>query len=262
MRFTVSTILRVIGFLLTAASAALAAHDWRYFRPSLKSDVQDLTIPAAATLLRQFCTSAPTLVARIGMTCTTRPAGGAFSDIIDNQFHPETVIYGHFLRSDSEDAVVGGRSAETHPARWGGTLSLTKRNAQWVPLWYKSALIVHSCVTMPTPSGREILLCEDEDGGMGRQLHYLYAIDLKEPADLRHSLLTSAESYNDGCTTQNQTLGPVRWISGKTRFSVTVRTIQWDRFTEGACAGNSGMRPATAVHFEFAATANGIQQSR
>jgi hypothetical protein len=193
----------------------------------------------------------------IGMTCATKRAGGAFSDIIDNHFHPETVIYGHFLRSDSEDAVVDGWSAETHPARWGGTLLLTKQSGQWVPLWYKSALIVHSCVKMHTPSGRELLLCEDEAPGTGHQLHYLYAVDLKEPAD---HLLTSAESYNDGCTTQHQTLGPVRWISGKTRFSVTVRTTQWDHFTEGACAGNSAKRPAPLVRLDFAATANGIQE--
>jgi hypothetical protein len=37
-----------------------------------------------------------------------RKLGRAFSDIVDATFHPEGIIYGHFLSATSEDAVVSG----------------------------------------------------------------------------------------------------------------------------------------------------------
>ena len=61
--------------------------------------------------------------------------GPAFSDIVDPEFHPEGVIYGHFLSATSEDAVVSGWSAETNPYLWNSTLLLTKGSGTWKPLW-------------------------------------------------------------------------------------------------------------------------------
>jgi len=210
-------------------------------------------------LLRAFCEAEPKVVAGIGLECRVRALDPAFNDIIDNTFHPVGVTFGHFLGPASEDAAVNGWSAETHPYRWGGTLLLTKRDAKWKPLWYKSALIVHSCEKMATPDSREILLCEDEDGGMGHRLHYLYAVDLRHPADLGKTLLTRAESFEDSCTVQQQIMDAVHWMDQHRGFSVTVRTTEWRRGSVTDCWGIVATRPPSSVRLQFAVANDGVQ---
>jgi hypothetical protein len=239
----------------------LDSHAWRYFKPSLKSQVQKLQPAEASRLLRAFCNTETKFVAGIGLTCSVRVLGSAFEDIVDSTFHPEGAIFGHFLRPDSEDGAVSGWSAETHPFHWGGTLLLTKQNAKWTPQWYKSALIVHSCEKMATPEKREILLCEDEDGGMGHQLHYLYAVDLKHPADLRQNLLTEAESFSDGCTVQQQVMDPVQWTDENKAFSVVIRTAEWRRLSTTACLGIVAKRPTANMRLQFVAENNGVRKT-
>lgn len=80
--------------------------EWTRVRPRLASEVRTLSRADASALLSGFCMDAVTHVERIGLTCSTRKLGRAFSDIVDSEFHPEGVIYGHFLSADSEDAVV------------------------------------------------------------------------------------------------------------------------------------------------------------
>ena len=80
-----------------------------------------------------------------------------------------------------------------------GTLLLTKRDGSWKPLWYGSAVVTHSFRKVATPSGRQILLCEAEDAGMGHVLHYVFSVDLTVPVDARKSLLAVADSYTSSC---------------------------------------------------------------
>ena len=82
---------------------------------AIASGVRTLSEAKATAILSDSCTDAMRRVEGIGLTCSTRNLGPAFSDIVDAEFHPEGVIYGHFLSADSEDAVVSGWSAETHP---------------------------------------------------------------------------------------------------------------------------------------------------
>lgn len=239
----------------------LDSHEWRWFKPSLKSQVQKLAAPEASRLLQDFCNAEIKPVAGIGLTCSVHVSGSAFADIVDSEFHPEGAIFGHFLGPDSDDATVSGWSAETHPRHWGGTLLLTKQNAKWIPQWYKSALIVHSCEKMATPEKREILLCEDEDGGMGHQLHYLYAVDLKHPADLSENLLAEAESFSDGCIVQQQVMDPVHWTDQNKAFSVVIRTTEWRRLSTAPCNGIVAKRPPASLHFQFVAADDGVRNA-
>ena len=76
-----------------------------------------------------------------------------------------TVLYGHFLGPSSDDAALSGWGGETHPDSWGGTLLLTKKSGEWVPVWYKHAIITRYCRKIEAPTGRDVLLCEEVDGG-------------------------------------------------------------------------------------------------
>jgi hypothetical protein len=202
------------------------------------------------------------LVGKIGATCSVRALGPNFKDIVDSTFQPQGVVFGHFLGPDSDDAAVSGWSAETHPYRWGGTLLLTKRNGAWKPLWYKSALITRSCEKVAMPDRRDILLCEDEGGGMGHQLHYLYAVDLKRRHDSRENLLIQAVSFSDGCTAQSQVMDPIVWRDGDRDFSVVVRTTEWRRVSATPCNGVVSRRPPVNVQTDFEVDRDGIKKTK
>jgi len=196
----------------------------------------------------------------VGPSCTTRRLGPDFSDIVDRTFHPKRVIFGHFLAPDSDDAGVSGSSTEGHPARWGGTLLLNKRDGAWVPIWYRSALIIDSCEKVALPSRREMLLCEDEDSGMGHALHYLYAVDLGHPSDLKHSLLARTDSFEDQCDSQKQLLRGFCWRVDRQEFSVDIDSTEWNRVsTEPYCADYPKRRPAT-IRLTFAVTSQGLRR--
>jgi hypothetical protein len=195
-----------------------------------------------------------------GLTCTTRRLGRGFSDIVDRRFHPKGVVFGHFLGPESDDVAVSGWSAETHPARWGGTLLLSMHGGAWVPIWYRSALIIDSCEKIALPGGREILLCEDEDGGMGHALHDLYEVDFEHPSNLEHSLLARADSFKDACIRQTQSLNGLHWRADKQEFSVEIYTTDWGHLsTEPYCA-NYPTRPPTSLRLTFATTAEGLRR--
>lgn len=146
-------------------------NDWRDVTPVIQSEVRRLELPEMKSLLARLCVGGLRYVDKVGVKCSTKNPGTAFDDIVDNQFHPVAVVYGHFLSSSSEDAAVSGWSNETHPALWAGTLLLTRRNGEWIPVWYKSSVITHSCQKVTTPGGREMLVCEYRDGGMGHRIH-------------------------------------------------------------------------------------------
>jgi hypothetical protein len=220
-----------LGVLMFLATSVLRSQqEWRWFRPSLQSEVRQLSQKEATELLSEFCRAEPRPVKDIGLDCSVGPLGSAFPDIVDATFHAQGVIFGHFLDAGSDEAALSGWSVETHPDRWGGTLLLSRRDGKWIPLWYKSALITRSCQKVSLPNRRDLLLCEDEDGGMGHQFHYLYSVDLENPTDLTHRLFTEAHSFNDGCAMQQQVMDAVQSTPDKRTFSVVTRTPEFNGF--------------------------------
>ncbi len=107
----------------------------------------------------------------------------------------DSVLFGHFLSATSEDAVIGCLGCEGHPDLFGGTLLLTKKSGKWTPVWYKPGVIVRHCRRVPLASGRQILFCEETDGGMGHSVHGLYTLDLTKPQFAWHSVLLMADTY-------------------------------------------------------------------
>lgn len=262
MRHSLKPHALVVGFLLVpfATIEALNLGEWRYYSPILSTQTRALAPEEADGLLTGFCESPVRAVQGVGPACTTRRLDQRFSDIVDRTFHPKGVIFGHFLGAESDDAAVSGWSAETHPYRWGGTLLLSRRGAGWVPIWYRSALIIDSCERVALPDRRDLLLCEDEDSGMGHALYYLYAVDFEHPSDLEHSLLAKADSFKDDCVSQKQLPKGLRWRADRQEFSVEIDTTEWSRLsTEPYCANYAQRRP-DSLFLAFAVTPEGLSR--
>jgi hypothetical protein len=212
----------------------------------------------AEHLLGQVCESIAE-VAEFGITCKTRPLGPAFGDIMDNRFRPKGVVFGRFVDSGVESAAISGSSAETHPYHWGGTLLLTRDHGKWHPNWYKAGLITRSCERAARPDGRDILICELEDGGMGHRYHELNAIDLRKPSSAAPPLVLADSFESDFCVAQQQTLGAVRWEAARRTFSVLIRTPEWERLPNVACSSHPPKRPQPSVRMAFEISNDGVR---
>lgn len=249
----------VIAAGLLLAPARLDCHDWRA-KPQLRSEVRKLQPLEWARLLSEFCEETPKRAAGTGLTCKVRMSGPALEGLTGSEFRPEGVMYGRFLSPTSEDAIVSGSSAETHPLRWGGTLLLTRKDGRWIPLSYNSGVITHSCAKLGLPRGRDVLLCEDEDGGMGHRLHFLYLIDFANPQALQEARLVTADSVTGSCVDRRQRIERVDWHPENRVLSVTLATPVWMRDADNPCAVDPGPapRPPETQVFHFKATAAGF----
>jgi len=248
-----------VALALSVAGAPLDGSEWRYSSPILSPQGRGLGQAEADRLLARFCETPVHTVAGVGPTCTTRRLDAGFSGIVDHTFHPKAVTFGHFLAPESDAAAVSGSSAESHPYRWGGTLLLSKLGGTWIPVWYRSGMIVDSCEKFALPDGREMLLCEDEDAGMGHELHDLYTIDFQHPSDLSHTLVASADSIEDSCVSQKQALTGFHWRVDRQGFSVEVDTTEWNLLHEPYCANYTKRSPAS-IRMTFRVTRDGLHK--
>ena len=133
---------------------------------------------------------------------------GSMQEILESRHRPrrydwapyvlwqaDGVLFGHFLSPTSEDALISCLDCETHPALWGGTLLLTRHSGQWEPVWYKGGVIIRHCLRVSLTTGRQILFCEERDGGMGHSIHGLYTVDLTKPKFAWDSVVLMADTY-------------------------------------------------------------------
>jgi hypothetical protein len=234
--------------------ASLECQEWSSYKPSLRSQVINLGRAKAASLLSGLCVSL-TDAKDSGLTCKTRP----FSDLAGNEFHPKGVIFGHFLDSAVEAAAISGSSYEGHAEHFGGTLLLTQEEGKWNPIWYKAGLITRSCEKAQRPDGRDLLICEFEDAGMGHRYHTLYSIDLRGPSHAESRLVWADTFESDFCTAQRQTMQAIRWGIGRRSFFVSVETPHWEMLPSGTCDPPPPKRPPRSVSVEFEITDAGIR---
>ncbi len=107
------------------------------------------------------------------------------------------VIFGHFLSPTSEDAAVNCFACDGHAELYGGTVLLTKKSGEWEPVWYKAGVITRHCRRVSLATGRQILFCEETDGGMGHDIHGLYTVDFTNPKFAWNSVVLMADSYSE-----------------------------------------------------------------
>jgi len=248
----------LLGSFLIVSATDRHRDDWRTYKPILKSQVTQLDLSTAQSLLTHFCADLSD-TGDFGPVCKTQHLTPEFSDIGDEQFHPESVIFGRFLDSSSDDAAISGWSLEGHGDRWGGTLLLRREGAEWKPVWYKSGVITEYCEKAERPDGREVLLCELEDGGWGHQYHELNAIDLRQASKLTPPILSVDSFESNGCEGQKQTMAALEWHIPRRSFSVLVRTPEWHRTPGGYCGGELPNRPKPSVRMNFEVTNDGVR---
>ena len=192
--------------ILAAVAAFIANATADRLRPSFPSEVMTPQARLMLPLLKAVCAE--------GIRATDykgHPAFGCGAYLHDILASPpparidwwphtawtaEGLLPGHFLSPTSDDMVVSGHGAETHPSRYGGTLLLTRTQGVWKPVWYRSGLITFHCHRINLTTGRQVLLCEDTDGGMGHFFHNVYVVDLASPTvDEGGMGLLHADSY-------------------------------------------------------------------
>ena len=176
-------------------------------RPTFASEVLDPEAKTLLPLLKVVCWEGVRTVDAKGQHALGC-GDGSMDEILASRHRPrrydwtpytgweaDSVLFGHFLSGTSEDVVIGSGCCEGHPDLWGGTLLLTKKSGKWQPIWYKPGVIIRHCRRVPLANGRQILFCEETDGGMGHSIHGLYTVDLTNPKFAWHSVVLMADTY-------------------------------------------------------------------
>jgi hypothetical protein len=219
-------------YLMAAAltlwpTCSLAIEPFEIIIPKLQSDAVPLTQDTATKLLEQEC--------RGGVVDNK----DRYFECVDSKHENDglisaiSVIYGHFLSPTSEDALVDGWGREMHPDMWGGSLLLTKKGNTWQRVWYLSGLRARHCSRVTLETGRDILVCENEDSGMGQYEHLLYTMDALSPQKCWETKLLVATSCEGACTctvTQIESIDKIilhrRPRDGQVGLSIQVRRGQ------------------------------------
>ena len=194
------------GVLLVATATHLYAAD--PFRSTFASEVVAPEANIVLPLLEVVCGEGVRTVTAKGQPAVG--CGDSMDEILASRnrerpypwtpyvsWQADSLLFGHFLSGTSDDVVIGCYGCEGHPNLWGGTLLLTRKSGQWQPVWYKAGVIVRHCRRVPLANGRQILFCEETDGGMGHSIHGLYTLDLTKPTFAWRSVVLAADTYSE-----------------------------------------------------------------
>ncbi len=176
-------------------------------RPTFASEVLAPTDESLLPLLKAACGEGVRTVSPEGKKAIGC-GDGSMDEILASRSRPrkyawmpyvlwqaDGIIFGHFLSPTSDDVAINCFACENHPSLWGGTLLLTKKSGEWVPVWYKAGVITRHCRRISLTTGRQILFCEETDGGMGHFEHVLYLVDFKTPKWVFDSAILQTDSY-------------------------------------------------------------------
>ena len=117
----------------------------------------------------------------IGCTCCPpfdecRPAGPAQD--VESVYAPNSVVAGAFTRPGADQRAVAMQGCESHAENYGGMLLLERGPQGFQVVRYVSALAANSCWAVRRKDGRDLLVCERDDGHQGTTNQALYQWDL------------------------------------------------------------------------------------
>ncbi len=198
------SLLVLLALLFALGLSAVAADD---LRPTFSSEVAALEEKTILPLLKAVCGEGVRTVTATGQKAFGC-GDGDMEEIFASRHRPrrypwtpyvlwqaDGILFGHFLSPTSEDVAINCFGCEGHPSLGGGTLLLTRKFGKWQPVWYKPGIITRHCRRVSLATGRQILFCEETDGGMGHSLHGLYVVDFTKPKFAWHSVVLMADSY-------------------------------------------------------------------
>ncbi|MGC2500122.1 MAG: hypothetical protein WA374_20415, partial [Acidobacteriaceae bacterium] len=89
-------------------------------------------------------------------------------------FDLRSVIYGSFTGPGVQEDIASFEGCEPHTTEFGGSILLMKRDDSWSMVRYMQSLITTACRTYHLKTGRDLLLCEGEDGHMDETSQEIY----------------------------------------------------------------------------------------
>jgi hypothetical protein len=180
--------------LILLATFALAQR-----KPIFKIDGVNPRAGGAAELLEGFCPGQVDVGEEIKCRETPNETAG-----FDCPPTATTVTRGHFLSPKSDDILLALHACEPHSAHSGSTALLTLDGGAWKYLWRKPGLITDHCHRMPLRSGRQILVCELQEGFPGVTSMEVYIVDALHELDVLrdydddHAIFSAAEMITCG----------------------------------------------------------------
>ena len=142
------------------------------------------------------------------------------------------VTRGHFLSPKSDDALLAFHACESHSAHFGSTALLTREGGTWRRLWSKPGLITDRCHRMPLRSGRQMLVCELDEGAPGFVWTDIYLLDVldetgvsRDDDDDHRTIFTAEESIPCG--------GPADDVIGEPIARAYIDRVEFHRRPSG-----------------------------
>jgi hypothetical protein len=88
-----------------------------------------------------------------------------------------SIIFGHFLSAQSDDALVAGTGCEDHAHLMSGAYLFTRKESGWHKSWYEPGANADDCKKLTAADGRDLLACEASDMHQGIVDEFLYTMD-------------------------------------------------------------------------------------
>lgn len=171
------------GLLLVLLAAAASAQRKPVFTIDGVSPLQG----GAAELLETFCPGQVEVGGEVKCRETREDSG------FDCPPTAVMVTRGNFLSAKSNDVMLALHSCEPHSAHFGSSALFTRRGQAWKLLWRKPGLITDHCHRMPIRGGRQILVCEFEEGFPGVVSRAIILVDAQRDYYDDHAVFTTTE---------------------------------------------------------------------
>ena len=107
--------------------------------------------------------------------CSVCPAETSFAG--NAGWKQRAIMFGHFLATDSDDALVSAFGCEPHAYLFTGSYLLTRNGPTWRKVWYTPGQIIDDCKKLTAADGRDRLVCWADDMHQGVSGSFLYLID-------------------------------------------------------------------------------------
>ncbi len=96
----------------------------------------------------------------------------------------QTVTHGSFTAPGVEEAVASFDGCESHATGLGGSILFRKKHGSWAMVDYTQGLLTSACQIYRLKTGRDLLLCDEKDFGMGTASHWIFVCDFSKKATL------------------------------------------------------------------------------